>query len=230
MSGATTRLLTAADQGLLRIATLGNVNWVGERFTMSDVVDRPEFAHYTRLDIGRGDFGFVTERDGKAIGAVWAVFLPVEDAGFGFVDTQTPELSLWVDADERGRGLGRRLLQLLKDEARRRGIRTISLSVEAGNFAKRLYEAAGFLDVRGRERDGVMIWTGRGHGAPSFRSLIGTAGRHVAEEDALLSRLGRRMLMPCDLRVGTTFRMALAPGSISRLPRGGYESGSIRRS
>jgi hypothetical protein len=29
--------------------------------------------------------------------------------------------------------------------------------VEAVNFAKRLYEAEGFFDVRGRERDGVMI-------------------------------------------------------------------------
>jgi ribosomal protein S18 acetylase RimI-like enzyme len=130
---------------------------------MSDVVDRPEFAHYTRLDIGRGDFGFAADReDGKAIGAVWVVFLPAEDAGFGFVDTQIPELSLWVDANERGRGLGRGLLRLLKNEARRRGIRTISLSVEADNVAKRLYEAEGFLDVRGRERDGVMIWTAEG--------------------------------------------------------------------
>ncbi|HEX6231597.1 MAG TPA: GNAT family N-acetyltransferase [Jiangellaceae bacterium] len=159
MDVVTTRPLTAADEGLLRIATLGNVNWGKERFTMSDVVNRPEFAHYTRLDVGRGDFGFASERDGNAIGAVWAVFLPVEDAGFGYVDTQTPEVSLWVDANERGRGLGRRLLRLLQNEARRRGIRTISLSVEAGNVAKRLYEAEGFRDVRCRERNGVMIWT-----------------------------------------------------------------------
>lgn len=35
----------------------------------------------------------------------------------------------------------------------------ISLSVEAGNDAKRLYLAEGLVDVPGRESDGVMVWT-----------------------------------------------------------------------
>jgi hypothetical protein len=35
----------------------------------------------------------------------------------------------------------------------------MSLSVEAGNFAKHLYETEGFRDVRGREHDGVLIWS-----------------------------------------------------------------------
>ena len=158
MSEPTTRHLTPADEQLLRIATLGNVNWAEERFTMRDVVDRREFSHYTRLESVRGDFGFAAEQNGRTVGAVWAVFLPAEDAGYGFVDIRTPELSLWIHSDERGRGVGRYLLRLLKREARRRGISGMSLSVEAGNFAKHLYEAEGFGDVRGRERDGVMIW------------------------------------------------------------------------
>lgn len=161
MTEPSTRYLTPADEQLLRLATLDNLNWAEERFTLSDVVDRREFAHYARLDLERGDFGFAAERNGRTVGAVWAVFLPAEDAGYGFVDVRTPELSLWVRTEERGRGLGRHLLRLLKSEARRRGVRSMSLSVEAGNFAKRLYEAEGFCDVRGRESDGVMIWAPR---------------------------------------------------------------------
>ena len=158
MTDLVARHLTPADQQLLRIATLGNVNWAEERFTMRDVVDRPEFAHYARLDLFRGDFGFAAERNAIAVGAVWVVFLPPEDGGYGFVDIGTPELSLWVQADQRGQGVGRHLLRLLKGEAHRRGISGISLSVEAGNFAKHLYESEGFGDLRGREHEGVMLW------------------------------------------------------------------------
>ena len=159
MSDLTTRRLTSADGQVLGLATLGNVNWAGDRFTMRDVVDRPELAHYTRLDPARGDFGFAAEQGGRTVGAVWAVFLPAQDAGYGFVDDQTPELSLWVAADARGHGLGRHLLRLLQREARRRGVGALSLSVEGENFARHLYEAEGFRAVEGREDDGVMLWS-----------------------------------------------------------------------
>lgn len=158
MGNLATRPLTPADEPLLRVATLGNVNWAEERFSMRDVVDRREFCHYTRLDPARGDFGFTAELNGTTAGAVWAVLLPAEDAGYGFVDERTPELSLWVRAEARGRGVGRHLLRAQKCEARRRGRSGLSLSVEAGNVAEHLYQSEGFVRVRGRERDGVMIW------------------------------------------------------------------------
>ena len=157
------RHLTPADAPLLRIATLGNVNWDQERFSMSDVDERAEFAHYTHLDVARGDFGFATEKNGRPVGAAWAIFLPAEDAGYGFVNVRIPEVSLWIDAGQRGHGLGRLLLRRVKSEARSRGISHLSLSVDAGNFAKRLYESEGFRDVPGRERDGVMIWASQNH-------------------------------------------------------------------
>lgn len=44
------------DAELLVTATLGNLNWVEERFTIADVRERLEFRHYTELTPGRGDF------------------------------------------------------------------------------------------------------------------------------------------------------------------------------
>lgn len=151
------RSLTDGESALLEEATLGNVNWCGERFTMVDVRGRPEFSHYTRLVRQRGDFGIVAERDEKTIGVVWALFLPRNDPGYGFIDDVTPEVSLWVGASVRGHGVGRTLIKALLAEASLREVPQVSLSVEAENYAKGLYESEGFLDVPGSEADGIMI-------------------------------------------------------------------------
>ena len=157
MVDAELRPLGVDDSGLLRVATLGNMNWCGERFTMHDVVTRREFAHYCAIDPARGDFGFVAERAGVAVGVCWAQCLPLDDAGYGFVGAGIPELSLWVSPAVRGQGLGRQLLEVVVAEGRRRGFSQVSLSVEAENHAKSLYRSVGFTDVAGREADGVML-------------------------------------------------------------------------
>jgi GNAT superfamily N-acetyltransferase len=157
--GASFRLLRATDGALLTTATLENLNWCRERFSMTDVNTRAEFSHYTFLDPHRGDFGWVAETGTEAVGVVWAQYLPLDDPGYGFLAEDAPEVSLWVREDWRGRGLGTVLLRRMQDEARARGVPRISLSVEAGNYAKRLYRAEGFVEVPGRETDGVMVWT-----------------------------------------------------------------------
>ena len=161
------RPLLVADGPVLAVATLGNVNWSGERFTAEDVAEQPALRHYCHLVPSRGDFGVVAEedgepsgRDGGVLGVAWALFLPPEEPGFGFVDASTPELSLWVREGSRGRGVGRLLLRALQQEALRRGVGTLSLSVEEGNRARMLYAAEGFVPVEGREQDGVMSWSG----------------------------------------------------------------------
>lgn len=153
------RELTAAESALLTTATLENLNWCGERFSAIDVNTRSEFVHYTILDPCRGDFGWVAEARNEAIGVVWAQHLPPGDPGYGFLDEDTPEVGLWVREDWRGRGLGRALLRCAQGDARTQQVPRISLSVEADNHAKKLYLAEGFVDVPGREADGVMAWS-----------------------------------------------------------------------
>jgi GNAT superfamily N-acetyltransferase len=154
----TTRPLSTVDEPLLVQATLGNVNWCSQRFTEEDVRGRPDFRHYTRLVLERGDFGFVAERGGERTGVAWAQFLPANDPGYGFLDESTPEISLWVREDSRGKGVGRFLLERIQREATDRGIARLSLSVEGDNYAKQLYASMGFRQVSGREEDGVMAW------------------------------------------------------------------------
>ncbi|AQX15620.1 hypothetical protein BCR15_07540 [Tessaracoccus lapidicaptus] len=151
------RELRSDDRSLLLAATLGNLNWQEARFTEQEILERSEFRHYLDVRFDRGDFGWVAEDDGVAVGAAWALFLPHDDAGYGFVDERTPEVSVWVSAGHRRMGIGRALLQRLRATASSRQIATLSLSVEPDNHARNLYLSEGYIPVAGREDDGVMV-------------------------------------------------------------------------
>lgn len=145
----TIRPLSSADRPLLREATLANMNWNGEKFTFHDVDAAHAISHYfTNFPSGR-DFGLAHHDEDVIRAVAWLVFLPVEDPGYGFVDEETPELSIMTFTGSRGQGIGSTLLSEIINEARRRDITGISLSVEDGNDARRIYERAGF-DVVGR--------------------------------------------------------------------------------
>ena len=128
------------------------MNWDGTRFTLDDLDASDELAHYYASFPSDGDFGLV-DLEGDAPRAVgWLVLPSEEDPGYGFVDADVPELSLTTFPEYRGRGIGSGLLRDLIALASDRGLTGISLSVEDGNAARRLYERAGFRVV-GRNGD-----------------------------------------------------------------------------
>lgn len=152
------RPLRADDREVLISATLDNVNWCGERFTRDQILETPELNCYAEFVPGRGDFGIVGIVGERVVAVAWAQYLP-EPGGYGFVDTRTPECSVWVAAGFRGRGIGREVTARLLRVASDSGIDRLSLSVEAGNTnAVGLYRSLGFGPLAGREVDGVMVW------------------------------------------------------------------------
>ena len=157
------RPATAEDRPLLRWATWVNVTWGGATFTLEDVDATPALSHYVATFPGPDDFGVVAEAAGRPVGVVWAVHLPADDPGYGFVSPDVPELSLTVDAASRGRSLGTALLLAAVEEARSRGLPALSLSVEDGNSARHLYERCGFAVVgRSGDADTMLLrLTGR---------------------------------------------------------------------
>jgi ribosomal protein S18 acetylase RimI-like enzyme len=96
-----------------------------------------------------GDFGFVAETDGVAVGAAWVRQFPPDDNPF-YVDDRTPEISIGVEAALRGQGVGARLMEAIIGEARRRG-QGLCLNVRHDNPARRLYERLGFRLTPGME-------------------------------------------------------------------------------
>ena len=79
-----------------------------------------------------------------AIGVVWLRYFTAKDPGYGFVADTIPELSIWVSPKHRGQGIGGRLLHHVSEVARSRGVTAISLSVEDGSPAAKLYTRHGF--------------------------------------------------------------------------------------
>lgn len=120
----------------------------GPAGSVRDVMDQPELAHYVGGWPQPGDRGVVAEDD-RPVGAAWLRFLPESDPGYGFVDAETPEVSIGVVQHWRGRGVGSRLLGALIAQARGAGLTTLSLSVEPDKYARRLYERLGFQTVGG---------------------------------------------------------------------------------
>jgi len=118
----------------------------GPTGTVQDVMGNPELAHYISGWPRPGDRGVIAEND-QPIGAAWMRYLSDGDPGFGFVNVAVPEIGMGVVKEWRGRGVGRQLLDALVDVAREQELEALSLSVEADNYARHLYEHVGFRTV-----------------------------------------------------------------------------------
>lgn len=121
-------------------------------FPRSIVHEEPTVSRYVK-DFGSwpGDIGFIAEDSfGHAIGAAWLRRFPADAPGFGYVDAETPELSIAVAEPHRGNGVGTALLrELLKDQG------SVSLSCDPENPACRLYKRFEFAPLTAR----TMLFT-----------------------------------------------------------------------
>ena len=103
-----------------------------------------------------GDTALIEIQDFQKVGAAWYRLFTEANAGYGYVDEETPELSIAIVPSRRGSGLGSELLDALLDRARADGYAAISLSVEEGSPAVGLYERHGFERV-GDDDGGVTM-------------------------------------------------------------------------
>ena len=103
----------------------------------------------------RGDAGVIASAGPNAYGAAWYRLFPASAPGFGFVDEETPELTIAVVPSKRGHGTGAELLEALLVRAREDGFARISLSAEPGQTA--FYEKHGFRELRREDGTVTMV-------------------------------------------------------------------------
>lgn len=122
----------------------------GQEKPSRDILKTPELVKYVQ-DWGRkGDQGCIAiSTDNQAsIGAAWYRLFPEDDKGYGYVDSETPEIGIAVLPEYRNRRLGKSLMIYLLQQAKVDGYQQISLSCDpTNNNALHLYQKLGFEQV-----------------------------------------------------------------------------------
>lgn len=121
-----------------------------------DIVLRPEISRYVQGWGQAHDEGFIAYKGKLAVGAAWIRLLTGTNKGYGYVNDDTPELSMAVIPECRGQGIGSRLLTALLERASSR-YGAICLSVAEENAAKRLYDRFGFAVVSATGSSLIMV-------------------------------------------------------------------------
>jgi len=120
----------------------------GEAPPSKDIINEPDLAKYVEGWGREGDIGFIAlNSDNESIGSVTLRFFDESNKGYGFIDNKTPELGMAILKEYRGRGIGTELIKAIIQEAKAKGIASISLSVDPNNLAMRLYRRFGFTEV-----------------------------------------------------------------------------------
>ncbi len=120
-----------------------------------EIIDTPELKRYIENFGVNNDFCLVAEQRDKLIGAIWIRLFNSQNKGYGFIDDETPELSMAVLNEHRGQGVGKELLKALIDNLANK-FKRISLSVDKKNFAYGLYKKFGFIDYHNDEKSVIM--------------------------------------------------------------------------
>jgi GNAT superfamily N-acetyltransferase len=111
---------------------------------VAEDTERPVY-RYVRNWGRPGDAGVLALEGPHPYGAAWYRVFTAEEPGFGFVDEQTPELTIAVVPSHRGKGAGKELLEALLERARADGYEAVSLSTDRDQAA--WYERFGFETV-----------------------------------------------------------------------------------
>jgi ribosomal protein S18 acetylase RimI-like enzyme len=149
MDGYMIRPVTAQDQAFLQDMLYASIHTpAGEQPPERDIIFQPFLSKYVEEWGRNGDAGFIAvDSAGQPVGSVTYRFFKQNNKGYGFVDEQTPELSMAILEPFRGRGIGTSLLRAIVEEAGESGLKALSLSVDPSNPAMRLYQRFGFKEI-----------------------------------------------------------------------------------
>lgn len=118
------------------------------------VLDSAEVRIYAESWGKSTDVGVVAVINGVDAGACWVRLIKGGD-GLAYVDDQTPQLGIALDAEYQRRGYGRPMMLATLQAARDVGYTRVSLTVHPQNPAAQMYESCGF--ARQGVREGFIL-------------------------------------------------------------------------
>ncbi len=122
----------------------------GKVLPSRDILKTHELAKYVQDWGRRGDKGFIaTNTDNQSpIGAAWYRLFTEDDKGYGYINSETPEIAIAILSEYRNKGLGQVLMLYLLKQAKLDGYQQISLSCGLTNAnALHLYQKLGFEKI-----------------------------------------------------------------------------------
>ena len=117
------------------------------------VIHQPELALYVENFGQADDICLVADVQGKPVGAIWSRIMN----DYGHVDEETPYLAIALFEEYRNQGIGTVLMKAMLPRLKEAGYSQVSLSVQKANYARRMYEKAGFRTVRENPEECVMV-------------------------------------------------------------------------
>jgi GNAT superfamily N-acetyltransferase len=105
-------------------------------------------SHYVDGWGRKGDSSVIAMEDGHSIGAAWFRLFPAESPGYGFVDDDTPEMTIVVVPTKQQQGIGEQLLDALVSRAQGDGYPALSVSIRRGDPDEERLASNGFEPVR----------------------------------------------------------------------------------
>lgn len=96
----------------------------------------------------KGDTALIAMDAGHPVGAGWYRLFPETLQGYGFLDAETPELTVVVVPTKQGQGIGQKILGSLIERARADGFAALSVSIRRGQADEPIYLESGFEQVR----------------------------------------------------------------------------------
>ena len=104
----------------------------------------------------KGDTTLIAIEEGHRLGAGWYRLFRASAPGYGFIDEETPELTIAVVPGRRGEGIGHELLRGLLERAHAEGFEALSASVERLNPDVEIFTKEGFEPVAEGEHTVTM--------------------------------------------------------------------------
>jgi ribosomal protein S18 acetylase RimI-like enzyme len=133
-----------------RAATLTDIDWLIEAmrefnaiedYGFNESIARPALEKFIP-DSSLGGLWLI-EAEGKAVGYVVLTF----GYSFEFHGRDAFVDELFIEADYRGRGIGRQAMRFIEERCREFGVKALHLEVDRTNFAgQALYQKSGFKD------------------------------------------------------------------------------------
>jgi ribosomal-protein-alanine N-acetyltransferase len=122
------------------------------------LLEHPDICKYYHGWGRPGDVAIVAVRQetGMLAGCAWGRLFNADDKGYGYIDDETPELSIAVDPAFRDRGIGTKLLQEIIEVYRMKAYPKLSLSVNKDNPSVRLYLRTGFKIYASKDDSLIM--------------------------------------------------------------------------